>query len=478
MPFQPEILWTDALIYLLLVLIAALCWHIRRHQHLAVPWRKVARSASGMSAATVLVFFVVIGLADSLHYRRAIEIQDGRAIYAVEVLSVFDALAGALRAEKATTYSAPLATHRYSRELIELPDGRQVRDYPRLKYGGAHLQDPDAEWGPDIARRSVRGIAGGSLVWLIAAVLLYALLARRGGAGAGRVWRAIWRGETEIPWRAILLTLAVMLAIGGPIVALSGKYHVFGTDKVGQDVLYQALKSIRTGLLIGTLTTLIMLPVAILFGAMAGYFRGLVDDAIQYLYTTLSSIPSVLLIAAAVLMMQVYIEIHSDRFETTIQRADFRLFWLCFILGVASWTGLCRLIRGEALKLRELEYIQAAKAFGVSDFRIISRHIVPNVMHIVLITAVLNFSGLVLAEAVLAYIGVGVDPTMMSFGGMINSARLEMAREPIVWWSLAAAFCFMLLMVLSANLFADAVRDAFDPRISAVRSLRITSQKA
>ena len=472
MPFQPEILWTDALIYLLLVLIGALSWHIRRHQHLAAPWRKVARSASGMSAATVLVFFVVIGLADSLHYRRAIEVRDGKAIYAVEVLSVFDTLAGRLRAEKATTYSAPLATHRYSKELIELPDGRQVRDYPRLKYGGAHLQDPDAEWGPDIARRSVRGIAGGALVWLIAAVLLCALLARRGGAGAGRVWRVIWRGETEIPWRAILLTLAVMLAIGGPIVALSGKYHVFGTDKVGQDVLYQALKSIRTGLLIGTLTTLIMLPFAILFGAMAGYFKGFVDDAIQYLYTTLSSIPSVLLIAAAVLMMQVYIEIHSDRFETTIQRADFRLFWLCFILGVASWTGLCRLIRGEALKLRELEYIQAAKAFGVSDFRIISRHIVPNVMHIVLITAVLNFSGLVLAEAVLAYIGVGVDPTMMSFGGMINSARLEMAREPIVWWSLAAAFCFMLLMVLSANLFADAVRDAFDPRISTVRPVR------
>jgi peptide/nickel transport system permease protein len=429
-----------------------------------------------MSAATVLVFFVVIGLADSLHYRPAIEMRDGKAIYAVEVLSVFDTLAGGLRAQKATTYSAPLATHRYSRELIELPDGRQVRDYPRLKYGGAHLKDPDTEWGPDIARRCLYGIAGGALIWLVVAALLCAVLARGGTADTGRMWGAVWRGETEVPWRAVLVTLAVMLAVGGPIVALSGKYHVLGTDKVGQDVLYQALKSIRTGLLIGTLTTLIMLPFAILFGAMAGYFKGRVDDAIQYLYTTLSSIPSVLLIAAAVLMMQVYIEIHVDRFETTIQRADFRLFWLCFILGVASWTGLCRLIRGEALKLRELEYIQAAKAFGVSDFRIIARHIVPNVMHIVLITAVLNFSALVLAEAVLAYIGVGVDPTMMSFGGMINSARLEMAREPIVWWSLATAFCFMLLMVLSANLFADAVRDAFDPRISAVKPARPAAQ--
>jgi peptide/nickel transport system permease protein len=478
MPFKLEILWTDALIYLLLVLIAVFCWHIRRHEHLLAPWRKVARSASGMSAATVLVFFVAIGLADSLHYRPAIEIRDGKAIYAVEVHSVFDALAGGLRAVKATTYSAPLATHRYSRELIELPNGRQVHEYPRLKYGGAHLRDPDTEWGPDIAQRCLYGVAGGALVWLIAVTLLCALLARRGATDIDRMWRAVWRGETEIPWRAILLTLAVMLAIGGPIVALAGKYHVLGTDKVGQDVLYQALKSIRTGLLIGTLTTLIMLPFAILFGAMAGYFKGLVDDAIQYVYTTLSSIPSVLLIAAAVLMMQVYIEIHSDRFETTIQRADFRLFWLCFILGVANWTSLCRLIRGETLKLREMEYIQAAKAFGVSDLRIIARHIVPNVMHIVLITAVLNFSGLVLAEAVLTYIGVGVDPTMMSFGGMINSARLEMAREPIVWWSLAAAFSVMLLLVLSANLFADAVRDAFDPRIRAARPFRLAAQKA
>jgi peptide/nickel transport system permease protein len=92
------------------------------------------------------------------------------------------------------------------------------------------------------------------------------------------------------------------------------------------------------------------------------------------------------------------------------------------------------------------------------------RHILPNVMHIVLIALVMDFSGLVLAEAVLSYVGVGVDPSMKSFGTMINSARLEMARDPMVWWSLASAFVFMFLMVLSANLFADAVRDAFDPR--------------
>jgi peptide/nickel transport system permease protein len=292
------------------------------------------------------------------------------------------------------------------------------------------------------------------------------------------LWRAVWRGETAVPWRAVLVTLAVILAVGAPLLALAMKYHVLGTDKVGQDVFYQSLKSIRTGLVIGTLTTLVMLPFALLLGVMAGYFKGWVDDVIQYLYTTLSSIPGVLLIAAAVLMMQVYIETRPEMFDTVTARADLRLLFLCVILGITSWTGLARLLRGEALKLREMEYIQAAHAFGVSHGRILTRHILPNVMHIVLIAVVMDFSGLVLAEAVLSYVGVGVDPTTISFGTMINSARLEMARDPMVWWSLAAAFCFMLLMVLSANLFADAVRDAFDPRIRAARPFRLAAQKA
>jgi peptide/nickel transport system permease protein len=113
--------------------------------------------------------------------------------------------------------------------------------------------------------------------------------------------------------------------------------------------------------------------------------------------------------------------------------------------------------------------VQAATAFGVANSRILSRHILPNVMHMVLITIVLEFSGLVLAEAVLSYVGIGVDPTTNSWGNMINSARLEMAREPIVWWSLMAAFIFMFTLVLAANLFSDTVRDAFDPRVQAER---------
>ncbi|MFQ5949690.1 MAG: ABC transporter permease, partial [Nitrospiria bacterium] len=168
---------------------------------------------------------------------------------------------------------------------------------------------------------------------------------------------------------------------------------------------------------------------------------------------------------AAVLILQVYMDQHADAFSSITERADTRLLFLCLILGMTGWIGLCRLLRGETLKLRELEYVQAAIALGVSHRRILTRHILPNVMHIVLIAVVLDFSGLVLAEAVLSYVGVGVDPAMISWGNMINSARMEMAREPIVWWSLLAAFLFMFGLVLSANIFSDVVRDAFDPRL-------------
>jgi peptide/nickel transport system permease protein len=388
------------------------------------------------------------------------------------VLSVLDLVLEPLRTRREKTYSAPLATGLYAKEMIELPDGSQVRGYPRLKYGGAQLKDPEREWDADVWRAALGGVAGGAVAWLLCGLLIAAVVARGSGAHISQAWRRLWRGETEVPWHAILLTLLAFCVLGGATIALAAKYHVFGTDKVGQDVLYQALKSVRTALVIGTLTTLVMLPFALALGIAAGYFGGWVDDAIQYVYTTLNSIPGVLLIAAAVLMMQVYIDGHPELFPTAAQRADLRLLFLCIILGVTSWTGLCRLLRGETLKLKELEYIQAAHAFGVRHHRIISRHILPNVMYIVLITVVMEFSGLVLAEAVLSYVGVGVDPSMNSFGTMINNARLEMAREPMVWWSLAAAFVFMVTLVLAANLFADAVRDAFDPRVRILKPLR------
>ena len=401
----------------------------------------VMSKRAAAASATVLSFFAAVALLDSLHYRPLLE---GSERYSIKVHSALDFILGPLLANDEKTYSAPLATHSFAKET-HTESG--LRDFPRLRYGGAHLDDLSGH-SKDISVRILLGILLGGLLTLIIMPLL--LLG--------------YRRWPQVAWKTILLTLSLILVSASIAYMLARGYHVLGTDKVGKDVLLQALKSIRTGILIGTLTTLIMLPVAIALGILAGYRGGWIDDIIQYLYTTLNSIPGVLLIAAAVLMVQVMISTHADWFTSTAMRADARLLALCAILGVTSWTGLCRLLRGETLKLRELEYVQAARAFGISHLLIMKRHILPNLMHIVLIALVMDFSGLVLAEAVLSYVGIGVDATTNSFGTMINGARLELARTPIVWWPLLAAFVFMFTLVLAANLLADVVRDALDPR--------------
>lgn len=464
MPFQLEFLWTDILIYLLLVSVLVFTFYTVRHEHLRVPWRQVARRPMAMASLVVLSLYVFVGLADSVHYRPLLDTANqGERVYSNEVLSLLDKFATPLRVRVEKTYSAPFAVQAFTKETLEYPDGRHAREYPRLLYGGAHLHDP-AERTADIARRAGTATLTG-LVWWLLLIAGFLLWRRQRTESWLQAARRLMRGDDRIPWRAIWVTAGALIVLATNAVSLSQFYHILGTDQVGQDVFYKSLKSVRTGLVIGTLTTLVMLPFAAVFGIMAGYFRGWVDDVIQYTYTTLSSIPGVLLIAAAILSLQVYVGNHPDSFHSATERADIRLLFLCLILGVTSWTSLCRLLRGETLKLREVDYIQAARALGASHVAVMARHLLPNVMHIILITVVLDFSGLVLAEAVLSYVGVGVDPTMDSWGNMINSARLEMAREPIVWWSLAAAFVFMFGLVLSANLFSDAVRDAFDPRL-------------
>ena len=462
------VLKTDLLFFVVIATSLVYAIYASRREHLAAPWRQVAARPMGMSAAVILFVFLVVAVLDSCHYHPRLEGQDNAAVSG-EIESLLDRVVGPLRSNQEKTYSAPFATHAYAKETIEQANGSTTRDYPRLQYGGAHLADPLVDRGADIFRRAATGAALGVLVWLVLVGLVALAVGRGSNETFGATLKSIYRGTTTMPWFAILVTAGLVIVLVGSISSLAPYYHVLGTDKVGNDVLYQALKSIRTGLLIGTLTTLMMLPFAIAFGIAAGYFRGWVDDVIQYLYTTLSSIPGVLLIAASVLMLDIYMARHAEEYTSVVARADLRLLALCMILGVTSWTGLCRYLRGEALKLRESDFILAARGFGVANGVILGRHIVPNIMHIVMISIVLDFSNLVLAEAALTYINVGVDSTMESWGNMINSARLELAREPVVWWSLLAAFLFMFTLVLAANIFADAVRDAFDPRLREAR---------
>jgi peptide/nickel transport system permease protein len=462
---MPVVLITDVFIFALLLLAVFYGFKVARQAHLRANWALIFQRPAAMVSALILGVFVMLAILDSIHYRPALPVATGQATrYASDPVSVLDQILKPLSDARERSYSEPLSAWGFRKESIER-DGHTVRDYPRLKFGGAHLGDPATQRGDDIRQRSWRALGKAALWVLLALGAGIAVASRRQVRPWTETARRFWRGDTVWPWRSMALTLSLMTLLIFWLVNLSEVYHVFGTDRTGNSVLVFALKSVRTALVIGSLTTLVVLPLALALGITAGYLRGWVDEVIQYIYTLLASIPDVLLIAASVLLLQVFIDKNQGFFDTSLERADARLFFLCLILGITSFTGLCRLVRGETLKLRELEYIQSAKAFGVSTPRILRQHIMPNLMHLVLINTVMQFSGFVLAEAVLSYVGVGVDPKTASFGVMINTARMELAATPVVWWTLATAFVFMLLIVLSANLLSDAVRDAFDPRM-------------
>ncbi|EDY85912.1 ABC transporter, inner membrane subunit [gamma proteobacterium HTCC5015] len=439
------------------MLVALYGVQVYRYAHWRQPWGRVFKRHTAAIAAVVLGMYALIGLSDSVHW--SVENEQGQQS---EALSLLDYAMTPMRTQVEKSYSAPFSIYGLSREMRIDEQGQTERALPRLDHAGSHL--PTAQQrSQDIRRKTLVGLAMGAAIAFLSLSLLALLLARGCPVGTWRRLKAWLLQHT--PARSAAVTYVLCLTILTTAYYLGQYYHVWGTDKVGYDVFYIAMKSVRTGLVIGTLTTVVMLPLALALGMMAGYFRGWVDDVVQYIYTTLNAIPGVLLIAAAVLMLNVYMHNHAESFQSLAARADWRLLFICLILGMTSWTSLCRLLRAETLKLRESDYVVAAKTFGVSTPMILFRHLMPNVMHIVLITVVIDFSGLVLAEAVLAYVEIGVDPTMHSWGNMINSARLELARDPIVWWSLTASLIAMFVLVLCANLFADAVRDAFDPRL-------------
>jgi len=448
-------LWTDMLVWLLVIVLLLWSWVISRSPQIKKLWQTIFRSHIAMASSVVLLFYLLFTMLDSIHLRLELplklqKVEEVR--YEVEIVSVLDIIFEHSIQNTERTYSAPFATVEYASSIVVDENGITQQVHLPLK----HVSKDNSFIGESLSAFST----GLFLSFLLVSLHIW----WRDRHRFILTFKETWRGESNLPWRTAYVTF-ILLAVGFTwLYMLSYSYHVLGTDKVGGDVLYQSFKSIRTGVLIGILTTLIMLPVAVILGVSAGLFGGWVDDVIQYLYTTLSSIPGVLLIAAGVLSMQVMMDNNPSWFETTLERSDLRLLFLILILGITSWTGLCRLLRAETLKISQMEFVTAAKAFGVSKLTIIRRHIVPNLMHIILISVVLDFSGLVLAEAVLSYVGVGVDPTMHSWGNMINQARLEMAREPMVWWSLFSAFVFMFILVLAANLFSDRIQTVLDPR--------------
>ena len=426
-------LWTDFLLWVLFALSMVAVVKIRGNELLRQKWQKVFAQPLALSAFIIFSFYILIGLSDSIHFR----LDNNTTTY-----SILDrALLPALEAEE-KTYSTPLNFEQFSKEYLD--NGLRGRVHLNLVSNEITNASDNT--------KNLLGISANALLYAAMIFVVFILILLK------------FTSINIRRNRSVLVTVFALLFFCVWVVLLMPNYHILGTDKAGIDVFYKAVKSIRTGMVFGLLTTLLALPPAIILGLMAGYFKGKTDDVIQYIYTTINAIPGILLIAALVLILQVYMDEHASDYASSLERSDLKLLLLCVILALTSWTGLCRLIRAETLKLSELEFVQAAKVFGVSNIKILFNHLMPNVMHLVLISIVLDFSGLVLIEAVLSYIGVGVDATTMSWGNMINAARLELSTDPVVWWPLASSFIFMFILVLSANLFADRVRQVFDPK--------------
>jgi len=230
----------------------------------------------------------------------------------------------------------------------------------------------------------------------------------------------------------------------GPSYSYPSAEHWFGTDIFGRSVVAKTIKGSEVAMSVGLVTAIISASIGVTLGSISGYFGGKIDEFIVWFYTTFSSIPYIMLLVSITFIL------------------GKGLFAVYLALGLSSWVNLCRLIRGEVIRHKDREYVQAAGAIGGGDFRKLFRHILPNVMHIVIINFSLQFQIAIKSEVILSYLGLGVQGRP-SWGTMIDDAKLELSRG--VWWQLSSATIAMFVVVLSFNILGDALRDALDPKL-------------
>jgi peptide/nickel transport system permease protein len=235
-----------------------------------------------------------------------------------------------------------------------------------------------------------------------------------------------------------------------------------GTTGDGKSVLLRIFHGTKVAFVVGTAGAGLSVLIGMTLGLIAGYFGRAVDEAVVYTYSTVASIPYLLLMLAVAFVVKTGPLAESYREWAFSDYVSLGLFNIVIVIGFTSWVTLCRLVRAEVMKVRELEYVQAARALGVSPLRIAFRHVLPNVFHLVIIDFSLTFVTAIKSEVILTFLGVGVDREP-SWGQMIASARAELLQG--TWWPLAASGIALFLLTLAVNYVGDALRDALDPRL-------------
>ena len=258
---------------------------------------------------------------------------------------------------------------------------------------------------------------------------------------------------------AVLIILIILLALLAPVIApykesqqdllhrlqAPGPGHLLGTDELGRDVLTRILYGARISLLIGIIPSAISLVIGILMGLLAGYFGGWIDYLIMRLADIMLSFPSLLLSMALMF---------------TLGRYADSILCLFAALSIAGWASVSRVVRSQTLSLKETEYVDAAESIGVSDGKIMFRHILPNCIPSLIVLYTLNVPSCILAESTLSFLGIGVQPPAASWGLMVNQSKQFLFSMP--WLSLAPCFTIMII-VLAFNFLGDGLRDLLDP---------------
>ncbi|HVP53953.1 MAG TPA: ABC transporter permease [Candidatus Eisenbacteria bacterium] len=257
---------------------------------------------------------------------------------------------------------------------------------------------------------------------------------------------------------AVMITVFVACALFAPWLAPQDPAHIdlparlmapsaahwFGTDELGRDILSRVIYGARISMLVGTCVVATSLTLGLIFGSIAGYYGGILDRLLNVVVmNAFMSFPGILLAIAFVAFLGP------------------GLFNLVLALSIGGWVGYARLVRAQVLAVREREFVEAARALGASDLRIIVRHILPNIIQPVIVQAAIGMAGAILAEATMSFLGLGVPPPTPSWGSMLNDARSHLFDAPHLVLFPAAA---VMLAVLSFNFIGDGLRDYLDPR--------------
>ena len=282
-------------------------------------------------------------------------------------------------------------------------------------------------WGRIWASRAARACLAVLAVFCLAAL----------AGELANAWYA-WR-DVPAPWQAQNLAARHL----PPSAA-----HWLGTDGLGRDVGLRLVQGARIAFQVGVVSSLIAIPLGVLLGCLGGYFGGKTDDFVIWLSTTFAAIPGLLFVLAIAMVV------------------GKGLLGVFLAIGLTTWVGTCRLIRAETLRQKERGYVRAARALGFSHGRILFRHILPNVVHVALVSFTLRFPAAIGTEVFLSFLGIGAQG-QPSWGTMIASARLRLWQG--MWWELAAVTAAIFAVVLAFNLLGDALRDALDPHLRTAR---------